>query len=55
MGRRSNLNLIDPKKKLKTSRMISNNLLMLGYIFKYTPGLVIYLILLKAMGRLPVF
>ncbi len=50
MGRRSNLNLIDPKKKLKTSRMISNNLLMLGYIFKYTPGLVIYLILLKAVG-----
>lgn len=50
MGRRSNLQLINPTKKMKTSRMISNNLVMLGYIFKYTPGLIIYLILLKAVG-----
>ena len=45
MGKR--IDLVNPKKKLKTSRMISNNLLMLGYIFKYTPGLIIYNVVLK--------
>lgn len=50
MGRRSNLHLANPKKKMKTSRMISNNLLMLRYIFKYTPGLILYLILLRLVG-----
>lgn len=50
MGRKSSLHLINSKNKMKTSRMISNNLLMLRYIFKYTPGLIIYLILLKVVG-----
>lgn len=42
--------LIDPNKKLKTSRIISNNLLMLGYIFKYTPGLIIFNMVLKIIS-----
>lgn len=37
----------DTKEKIKTARMISNNLLMLKYIFKYTPGLILSLIVLK--------
>lgn len=45
MGKRRGFT--NPKNKLKTSRMISNNLLMLGYIFKYTPGLIIYHVVLK--------
>lgn len=35
------------KHKIKTTRMISNNLFMLKYIFKYTPDLVLYNAVLK--------
>lgn len=49
MGRKNGLHWTKSKDKLKTSRMISNNLFMLKYIFKYTPGLILFLILLKAV------
>lgn len=43
MGKRKYID----KKKINTSRILSNNLLMIKYIFKYTPSLIIYNMCLK--------
>ncbi len=43
----NNRDFIKQNKKFNTLRMVSNNLFMLKYIFKYTPGLIIYNVILK--------
>lgn len=41
-----------PKEKLKTSRMLANNLLMLKYVGKFTPGLIIFYMILMIVTAL---